>query len=151
MGVRIDYTEELADKICEQVAMGLSFRRIAEIEGLPKKTLIFEWLASKPDFAEKYARAKDIAVELMVEDALEIVDDASDDLIEEVTESGTVTRANTAATQRARLRYDARRWLAGQLKPKKYGTQRLEQQVSGSLDLLLGELSARTLEPKSND
>lgn len=111
----MDYSQELADAICELVASGNSIRTICSAENMPAMSSIFKWLRMHSIFAEQYARAKEAQVDAMGEELLDIADDTSNDV------SGELGMPNGVAVQRAKLRTDTRKWLMGKLQPKKYG------------------------------
>lgn len=46
-----DYSEELADIICERPADGESLRSICLNDGMPNKATVFRWLAAHEEFA----------------------------------------------------------------------------------------------------
>lgn len=99
-----DFTPELADTICEQLALGRSMRSICLEEEMPAMQTIWRWLREKEDFSEQYARAKQESADAMSEELLEIADNPSNEDV-----------------NRDRLRVDARKWLMSKMKPKKYG------------------------------
>jgi hypothetical protein len=119
------YTPEIAALICAQIADGHSLRKICRAEGIPSLTTIFEWLGSKPEFAEQYARAKEAQADAMAEDILDIAD-----MPPERTEKG----VDSADVAHMRLRIDTRKWIASKLKPKKYG-DKIEQEIKGEMGL----------------
>lgn len=122
------YTPELAAKVCEHIANGLSLRAIAAIPDMPATSTIMAWLdGARPEFSEQYARAREAQADKMAEDIIAIADeectmiraskhglDGDDDGMQEVV-------FDTTAVARNRLRVDARKWLASKLAPKKYG------------------------------
>ena len=55
----------------------------------------------------------------MVEEGMEIADDSSDDI--KINKQTGEEYLNTEFVQRSRLRFDARKWAASKLDPKKYG------------------------------
>jgi hypothetical protein len=119
------YTPELADRICELVAihdMGLT-RLTATFPDLPDKSNINKWRLRHEDFRVKYAQAKCHQLEFMTEDILEIADDASNDWMEQYDKNqGCISwRVNGEHIQRSRVRIDTRKWLASKLAPKMYG------------------------------
>ncbi len=121
VGRPTDYTQELADKLCAEIAMGYSVRTICSKEGMPAVTTFFRWIKEKPDFRLQYAYATEERTEAMSEDILDIADDGSNDLM-------TIQKGNTEyeienkeVTNRSRLRVDTRKWLMSKMKPKKYG------------------------------
>ena len=97
------FTQELADRLCEQLAEGMSMRKVCEAEDMPEKRTIFRWLRTNEEFCHQYEKAKAEAADSMTDEMLDIADEGSGD------------------TQRDRLRVDTRKWVASKLKPKKYG------------------------------
>lgn len=110
------YTQQLATKICEHLAAGLSLRAICRLPGMPTETAIRLWTHEDSErgraFALQYTRARSIGYERMVEDLLEIADDTS-----------FLERPELAAAkvQQQRLAFEARRWLLSKVFPKLYG------------------------------
>lgn len=107
MGRPSTYTEDMADLICEKITEGMSLRKICMLEGFPKSSAVYVWLDRHPDFADKYARAREAATEDMLEEILEIADNTELD------------------AQDKRVRIDTRKWAMGKLKPKKYGERQI--------------------------
>lgn len=108
------YTPRLAERICEAVATSeLGLAAILKRKGMPGYSTVMQWLDRKPMFAEMYARAKEAQADLMAGRIVEIADSAG---AEDVNV--------------ARLRVDARKWVAAKLKPRKYG-ERVAQELSG--------------------
>lgn len=116
------YTLTLAKEICDAIASspkGIA-RLCIENPHWPNKDTIFTWLKDNKDFSDQYVRAKQVQVECVVDELLEIADDDSKDCI--IDAEGEVV-FNSQAVQRARLRIDTRKWLACKLVPKVYGGQ----------------------------
>lgn len=110
-----DFTQEIADVICEKLADGESLRKICLGEDMPSKSAVFRWLLDRPDFRDQYARAREAQADAIADEILDIADDGSNDFM------GEDEKYNGDAVQRSRLRVDARKWFAGKLAPKKYG------------------------------
>lgn len=104
MGRPSSFTQQMADLICERIADGESLRTICEGKTMPGRATVFQWLAAIPSFADQYAHARDAQADALADDLIHIVDTEKD-------------------PQRARVRMDARKWVASKLKPKKYGDQ----------------------------
>jgi len=121
-----DYTDELADTICERIADGESLRAICREDGMPGKATVFRWLASNEVFQDQYARARQAQADSLFDDVLEIVDDSRNDWMERNGADDPGWALNGDHIQRTRLRVDARKWMAGKLRPKKYG-EKLER------------------------
>jgi hypothetical protein len=110
------YSDELAARICAELACGKSLRTVCKPEGMPGLETIFRWLREKPEFRDQYAHAKNESADALVEEMLDIADDASGDHDDE----GRFVSENV---QRSKLRIDTRKWIAAKMKPKKFGDQ----------------------------
>lgn len=128
MGRHSEYTEEVADQICEQLASGKSLVAICKRDDMPSAATVFRWLASdqNADFRDRYARAREAQADAIFDECLDIADDGSNDFMDE---DG---KYNGDAVQRSRLRVDTRKWMAGKLAPKKYG-DKLDVEQNGKL------------------
>jgi hypothetical protein len=125
------YTVELANKICSLLADGQSLRAICLQENMPNKDTVYGWLSKHSDFSDNYARAKSDCADLFAEEIIEIADDSQGDrkIINRAGEE--IEIVDQDAINRARLRVDARKWIASKLKPKKYGEHLdIDQHVS---------------------
>lgn len=101
------YPPEIREDILEQMAEGKSLRTICAQEGFPRVGTIMQWCNDDPAWAERYARARAQGDDAMAEDVQAIADDPSLDPNDK------------------RVMIDARKWLLGKRRPKKYG-ERLE-------------------------
>lgn len=117
------YTEEMGNLICDKLTEGMSLRKLCMLDEFPAASTVYVWLDRFPEFAEKYARAREAATEDMLEEILEIADREGLD------------------PQEKRVRIDTRKWAMGKLKPKKYG----EKQVVD-----VGNKDGETLKVDSN-
>ena len=128
-----DYTQELADNICAQVAQGISMRTICNADDMPCLTTVFKWLRTKEEFAQQYARAKEESALAMAEEIMDISDDGTNDWMEnrykDDGEEVIGWKVNGEALQRSRLRVDTRKWLMSKLVPKKYGDRVTQEHV----------------------
>ena len=97
------YTEEMANRICDKLTEGISLRKLCMQDDFPTASTVYVWLDRNPEFAERYARAREAATEDMLEEIFEIADNPEIDV------------------QDKRVRIDTRKWAMGKLKPKKYG------------------------------
>lgn len=114
------YSQDLADRICEQLIEGSSLRTICRDGAMPNRKTVFRWLAGNGVFRVQYAQARELQADTLFEDTLDIADDASNDwTLEKEDEDG--FRYNGDHVQRAKLRIDTRKWIASKLAPKKYG------------------------------
>jgi hypothetical protein len=117
-----EYTDEIADAISLRIADGESLRLICKDPRMPDRSTVFRWLASKREFRDQYARAREAQADILFDEILEIADNTNGDVIEvKQADGSTMVRANHANVHRARLQVDARKWVASKLAPKKYG------------------------------
>jgi|SRR6185437_15150623 len=110
------YSEEIADRICEWLADGKSLKAFCDETGNPSQSMVYRWVAANAAFREKYARAREDQAETLADEIVAIADEATD--------------SDTA--QVARIKIDARKWVAGKLAPKKYG-DKLDLNHSGEV------------------
>ncbi len=126
------YTVEIADEICERIAVGESVRQICLLDHMPDDATFYRWLLKYDEFREKYACAKEAQADRFNEELIEIADDSRNDWIErENNRTGqTYIALNEEALGRAKLRVETRKWLMGKHKPKKYG-DKIQTELSG--------------------
>lgn len=111
------YNPETVDKLCDLIASGYSLRQIGKIDGMPYKSTVMAWVRDKPEFQERYARAKRDQAEAFAEEIIDIADESTNDWMER--EGKKV--ADKDAIARSRLRIDTRKWIMAKMLPKKYG------------------------------
>lgn len=149
-----DYTQELADKICSQLAEGDSMRTVCKPDDMPCKATLFCWIRTIPEFLDQYTRAKQESADALSDEMLDIADDGTNDYMTKTNDDGSeYDTLNSEHIQRSRLRIDTRKWLASKLKPKKYGDKQfietedvtekvseeeLDQRIKEQLDKLNG-------------
>jgi len=124
--------------ICERIANGESLKAICEDEGMPSKSLVFEWLGQDADFVDRYARAREAQADAVFDDILTIADDGLNDWMERKNADGANIgwMENGEALRRSQLRIEARKWMAGKLRPKKYG-DKVDVEHTGALELFV--------------
>lgn len=116
------FTQEIADQICERIADGESLRMITGLESMPSRATVFRWLSENKKFQDQYAHARESQADTLFDEMLDIADDGSNDWMEIQRKDGSTEEVvNHEHIQRSRLRIDARKWMAGKLRPKKYG------------------------------
>ncbi len=103
------YTPDLAAVICGRLAGGESLRTICADKDMPAISTVMGWLfdGDHGEFSEQYARAREAQAELRADEITDIADG--------------VEHGASEAVQAARLRVDARKWIAAKLLPKRYG------------------------------
>lgn len=115
------FTKELADKICEELANGVSLRSVCQQKDMPCSATVFNWMRTNKEFLEQYARAKQESSDAMAEEILDIADDGTNDWMQRKIGGEWTDVPNNEVLQRSRLRVDTRKWLMSKMKPKRYG------------------------------
>lgn len=117
-----EYTQEIADRICAQLAEGISLRTVCLGDEMPDKATVFRWLRTNKDFCDQYARAKEESTDALAEEIIDISDDGTNDWMTITTAGGFEKEVvNHEVVNRSKLRVDTRKWIMSKMKPKKYG------------------------------
>jgi hypothetical protein len=106
-------------------------------------------LSQQPTFLDRYARAREAQADALFDDILSIADDGRNDWMERRGEEDAGWVANGENIRRAQLRIDARKWMAGKLRPKKYGEKldidgTLTHEAGDSIKSLMDAVNGRT-------
>jgi hypothetical protein len=118
---RHDYSQEMAVLICDRIVEGASLRQICQDPNMPARSTIFVWLEEHKEFARSYTLARQIQIEDLMGESLEIADDSSNDWIDGEGLDGKRYRVfNPDSIQRSKLRLAARKWRISKLMPKRY-------------------------------
>lgn len=127
-----NYSDEIADKICEGLIDGRSLRSICLDDDMPGITTVMRWLSKNEDFREQYTRARELQADTIADEILDIADDGSNDWMERKSGEGEHLgwQFNGEAARRSQIRIDARKWMAGKMRPKKYG-DKVQNEHSG--------------------
>jgi hypothetical protein len=101
-----DFTQEIADEICDRLGKGESIREICADDWLPHKSTVYRWLGDENNraFRDQYACAREAQADGKFDKAWEIA-----------------SAATVETVQLARLQVDTVKWQASKLAPKKYG------------------------------
>jgi hypothetical protein len=113
------YSLDSATRICERIAHGESLIQISKGLGMPRYSTIMQWLRMNSDFADMYRQAREDQADALADEIIKISDDVEGE-------------TDSAKVQAARLRVDARKWVASKLKPKAYG-ERVEAAISANV------------------
>lgn len=121
-----DFTDEIADLICDMIAEGSSLRTICLDDDMPNRSTVLRWLAGNNEFAAKYAHAREAQGDWMDEKILTVADACTVD---------------TAAADRIKI--DAYKWRASKLAPKRYGDKLgLTDGEGGPLQIIIRDIAA---------
>lgn len=110
MGARWSkYNLKVAAKILARMETGESLRNICRTPGMPTEAAVRKWVRLDLDgFSAHYARARELQMDAMSEELLEIAD-APD------------------PNGNARLRIDTRKWLMSKIVPKRFGDKQTHE------------------------
>ncbi len=112
------------NEIVEHISNGSSLKNTLESNShLPTRTTIYTWLNNTHDnydktFLNNYTRACEERADSIFDEVIDIADDSSSDT--KTLEDGKEV-LNGEFVARSRIRIDARKWVLGRMKPKKYG------------------------------
>lgn len=140
------YSQELAERLCGELATGVSMKTACLPDDMPSRSTVFGWMSKHPEFLDMYTRAKAEAADALVEEMIDISDDGTNDWMEIHDKEGDCIgyRINGEHVQRSRLRVETRKWIAAKLKPKKYG-EKVDVSHGVQPDNPLGDLMSAVL------
>ncbi len=114
------FSDEMSAEICRRIMDGESLRQICQDKDMPVRETVHRWLGENEEFSIQYARARDTQADTYADDIIAISDEAKD--------------KDSAAA--AKVRVDARKWVASKLKPKRYGDKLdLDANINGKLTI----------------
>lgn len=110
------YTPEVVDRICEGLSEGNSLRQLCRQEGMPSRATILRWINDKPKFREQYQEACQFRAECIMDEMIDIADDASRDW----KQVGNRRVLDKAVIRRDRIRLETRKWALPRMQLKKH-------------------------------
>jgi len=134
------FNPDVASRILARLMDGESLRSICLDDEMPCRSSVHVWLSANADFMDQYAKAREFQADTIFDEILDIADDGSNDWMERRDENGGNIgwKENGEAISRSRLRVDARKWMAGKMRPKKYG-EKLDLDVTGDLTIVINK------------
>lgn len=94
--------EMVVETVCGCLAQGKPLVHALTAEGMPSYATFMRWIAEDEALRENYMRAREASADYLADEIVHIADTELD-------------------PQVARVRIDARKWVAAKMKPKKYG------------------------------
>lgn len=123
------YSKALADRICKRLAAGESLRSICRDDKMPSESTVRRWaLEDMRGFSAQYAQARDLGLDTIADEILDIADDGLNDTYKD--EDGN-KRTDHDVIARSRLRVDARKWYLSKMAPKRYG-DKISAELTGA-------------------
>lgn len=105
-----EFTQKRKDEFCRMIAEGYSARAACRYFKMDMATL-YRHVRDDETFRNQYARAKEDAADTYVDEMMRIADEEED-------------------VNRAKLKIDARKWVASRMKPKSWGDKQ-QHEVTG--------------------
>lgn len=131
------FTKALADEICDRLASGETLRRICRDDKFPDERTVRRWVIDDVGgFSPQYRRARDIGLDAVADEMIDIADDGENDYVERERKDGsTFIALDREAVMRSALRVDTRKWYLSKLAPKRYDKPQEEKGESeGALE-----------------
>lgn len=101
-----DWTIAVKETILEHTENGVSLSRICEMEGMPSRRTVYNWIEQDEDFGSQFRARRILGIHYLAEECIGISDEPARDAMD---------------VARNRLRIDTRLRLAGKWLPKAYG------------------------------
>lgn len=105
------FSPEIGDQICELMAEGMSAVRACNKAGVAMRTF-YRWQREMPDFMAQVSRAREDQADTFADQMCDIAEFDED-------------------VQRAKLKIDARKWVASRMKPKSWGDRVTTEHEAG--------------------
>lgn len=118
------YTEEIEREVLERLSAGEALKQICRDDHMPHEATVRKWAREDvPEgFYTRYTRARNLGLDSMADETLDIAHDGSNDWMEREDEKGRVQISlNGEHVQRSRLRVDTMKWYLSKMAPKRYG------------------------------
>jgi hypothetical protein len=111
------YSDELVDNICLRLSNGEALTQIVKSDSMPSHATVYTWLLQRPEFLDKYTRAREEQADTNADQIIAI----ADEMPPEYTDEKGRTSLDPTFLNWQKQRIEARKWTAMKLKPKKYG------------------------------
>ena len=125
------FTQEIADEICDRISKGEPLAAICRDEHMPSDRTVRNWQKSNEAFSSAIAGARETGFDVIAAECLDIADETGRDTIygKEGEE-----RPNTEWISRSKLRIETRLKLLAKWDPKRYG-DKLDLKHSGGISI----------------
>ncbi len=118
-----EFTEAEADTICAWVAEGGSLRGYCRQSGRSTVT-VYGWMRENAGFHVRYRQAHEDRADSLSDEIIDIVDEAA-------------LNPSIEGVAAAKLRYEARKWIASKLKPSTWGDKQVVEH-KGAVSINIG-------------
>lgn len=73
------YSKAIADLICQKLSEGKTLAVICGEDWAPSRSMINRWLLDHPEFRDEYKASREICIDALVDQTIQIADDAEPD------------------------------------------------------------------------
>lgn len=127
-------------------------RRICSADEMPPESTVRGWVNDDVHgFSAQYAHARNMGMDALADEILDIADDGRNDVVKEMNSAGEIVeRVNFDHINRSKLRVDARKWLMSKIAPKKYGDKiEVDGNIKAEMTLpeYFGQFAEQALDP----
>ncbi|MEZ2448017.1 hypothetical protein [Akkermansia massiliensis] len=112
----------MAEKICLRLASGETLRNICEDPAMPARASIYRWINEYPKFRDIFLCARVAGAAIMIEECIELADEASRLALD--------PQCGSASVAAKKLAIETRLKVAARFAPEKFG-DRVRQDVAG--------------------
>lgn len=109
-------SDAVKDEICQRIGEGEPLRQICREKGMPAWRTVYDWMEVDPDFAARFARARDIGFDAIAQDTIELIDERPERTL---TEHG--DKVDPGHVQWQKNRVEQRMKLLAKWDPRRYG------------------------------
>jgi len=130
---RREYSEDIAEQICERIAKGETLRSISKDKSLPDRHIVYRWIDENPEFASRFALARHCGYDEIADEMLEIANSTIIGETEEISYGPDgmhkkVKREDMLGHRK--LQVWTREKLLSKWYPQKYG-EKIQQEITG--------------------
>lgn len=134
MGRPSDFTQALAEEICERLAKGEPLAQICRDDHMPSDRTVRNWREADAEFSSAIACAREAGFDALAAECLEIAEDGAHDYKTKKRSNGEeYEEFDSEHVQRSKLRIDTRLKLLAKWDPKRYGEKLDLTSTDGSM------------------
>ena len=137
-GMNIVHTEEIADEICRRLSTGETLVSICKEDRMPERTTVSTWCLKSPEFAAKFAKAREDGFDAIANECMEIANTPVEAIREKSNKDGVEITKEDALGHR-KLQIETRLKLLAKWDPKRYGEKLdVNATVAGEIRIVVG-------------
>lgn len=138
----IPVTVEHIEEFIRECASGLSMYAYCKREGTPRYGTMHLLFGQSAELSARYEQALHARADMFAHEVTELADHIPTGWVGSAKQKRLISMDSLIAIQRARLRIEARQWIAAQLSPHRYGT-RMNVDVNTTIRMAPDQVDAR--------